>query len=165
MNGLEVAEALRTVKQPAGRMQLISGLNDSLIVDDTYNASPDSVFEGLKALREIPQEKRRRVFALLGSMKELGELSRQGHEDIASAASEISDFIIGVGEEAKVVSDLWFADSEMAGEYVAGKLEPGDLIYVKGSQAARMEKAVKRLMAQPENAGNLLVRQGKEWER
>lgn len=163
MNGLEVAEALRTVKQPAGRMQLIAGLNNSLIVDDTYNASPDSVFEGLKALREIPQDKRRRVWTLLGSMKELGDLSRQGHEEIAKAAAEISDFIIGVGEEAKVVSDLWFADSELAGEYVAGKIEPGDLIYAKGSQAARMEKAVKRLMAEPAKASDLLVRQGKEW--
>jgi len=163
INGLEVAQTLREVKQPAGRMQLISGKNNSLIVDDTYNASPDSVFEGLKALQEVPAEKKKRVWVVLGSMKELGELSKQSHQEVAKAATEIADIVVAVGEEAKDVSKLWFPDSEQAADYLIDKVEAGDLLYIKGSQAARMEKIVKILMTEPEKADTLLVRQGKEW--
>ncbi len=173
MNGLEVAEAIRTVKQPAGRMQLIEGIEHTLIVDDTYNSSPDSVFEGLHALEQIPKEKRKRLWAVLGSMKELGALSKRSHEEVALAAEKISDFVIAVGEEAKMISEtlsnssvhsMWFTNCEEAADYIEAEIMADDLLYIKGSQAARMEKIVKRLMANPQKAHELLVRQEKEWK-
>ncbi len=164
INGLDIANALREVKQPAGRMQLISGKNNSLIIDDSYNSSPDSVFEGLKALQEVPTEKKKRVWIIIGAMKELGDATKQSHLDVAKTAAEISDFVVAVGDEAKGVSKLWFENSEQAADYLADKIEAGDLLYIKGSQAARMEKIVKRLMTNPEEADRLLVRQGKEWQ-
>lgn len=164
MNGLEIAEALRSVRQPAGRLHLLAGVNNCLIIDDTYNSSPDSVFEGLAAISSIPKEKRQRVWAVLGSMKELGQLSEQGHQDIGKAAAEVADFIVAVGEEAKVVSDTWFSSAEEAIAYIKDKVEPGDLLFIKGSQAVRLEKLVKKLMLYPEQASELLVRQGNEWK-
>ncbi len=173
MNGLEVAEAIRTVKQPPGRMQLIEGIEDTLIVDDTYNSSPDSVFEGLDALQQIPKEKRKRLWSVLGSMKELGSLTKRSHEEVALAAEKISDFVIAVGEEAKIITEtlkdssvhsMWFGNCEDASDYIESELMSDDLFYIKGSQAARMEKIVKRLMVNPQKANELLVRQEKEWK-
>ncbi len=174
MNSLEISEALRDFKQPAGRLQLITGLNNTLIIDDTYNSSPDSVFEALKSVQEIPEASRKRVWAVLGSMKELGALSRKGHEDVARAAELAADIIVGVGEEAKIIFETvaenkkkqayWFENSEQAADYIKGKLVENDLIVAKGSQSARMEKIVKRLMAQPQQAPGLLVRQEKQWQ-
>jgi len=163
INAVMMADIFIDRKRPAGRLQLIPGINDSLIIDDTYNSSPDSVFEGLNAIADVPKEKRQRVWTVLGSMKELGDLSTKGHEDVAKAAAKVADFIIAVGEEARVISDTWFATAEEAAMYLKDKIKPGDVLFIKGSQAARMEKVVKVLMAQPERAEELLVRQGKEW--
>jgi len=56
-----------------------------------------------------------------------------------------------------------FSDNREAGKFVQSRIEQGDLIFIKGSQGARMEKIVKELMADPINAENLLVRQGEGW--
>ncbi len=174
MNSLEISEALRDFKQPSGRLQLISGINNTLIIDDTYNSSPDSVFEALNAVQEIPEVSRKRIWAVLGSMKELGTLSRKGHEDVARAAEGTTDIIVAVGEEAKIIFETiaankikqayWFENSDQAADYIKDKLVENDLIVVKGSQSARMEKVVKALMAEPEQAARLLVRQEKQWQ-
>lgn len=174
MNGLEISEALRNFKQPAGRLQLIKGLNNSLIIDDTYNSSPDSVFEAMNAVQEIPAAFRKRIWAVLGSMKELGSLSRKGHEDVARAAEHTADIIVAVGEEARMIFETvaankikqayWFENSDQAADYIKDKLVENDLIVAKGSQSARMEKVVKALMAEPEQAAKLLVRQEKQWQ-
>lgn len=174
MNALEISEALRDFKQPAGRLQLITGLNNTLIIDDTYNSSPDSVFEALNAVQEIPEDLRKRIWAVLGSMKELGALSRKGHEDVARAAEHTADIIVAVGEEARMIFETiaankikqayWFESSDQAADYIKDKLVEHDLILAKGSQSARMEKVVKALMAEPEQAAKLLVRQEKQWQ-
>ncbi len=174
MNALEISESLREFKQPAGRLQLIKGISNSLIIDDTYNSSPDSVFEAIKASEEIPNEYKKRFWVVLGSMKELGSLSKKGHHDVALAAEQIADIIVAVGEEAKTIFETiaekktkqvyWFEDSVQAGEFIKDKINDGDLLLIKGSQFARMEKIVKMLMLIPEKANELLVRQGKGWE-
>ncbi len=171
LNGLEVAEALRHFSQSAGRLRLIAGIKDSLIIDDSYNASPDSVLEGLAAIKEIPLTQRKRTFIVLGNMKELGQASRAGHEKVGKAAE--GDYLVTVGEEAQIISDAsylptskkhHFDSSEDAADFLEKEIQEGDLFFIKGSQAARMEKIVKRLMLKKELAKDLLVRQDWQWE-
>ena len=82
----------------------------------------------------------------------MGEASKH----TAAAAREA-----GLGEH-QVAS---FADSVSAGKFLQEKLEPGDVVLIKGSQSTRMEKIVKEIMAEPLKAQELLVRQGAEWAK
>ncbi|MCX6793008.1 MAG: UDP-N-acetylmuramoyl-tripeptide--D-alanyl-D-alanine ligase [Candidatus Falkowbacteria bacterium] len=173
LNGLEISEALKNVRQPAGRLQLINGKNGTLIIDDTYNSSPDSVLEGLAAIPEIPMELRKRVWAVLGDMKELGALSDKGHEDVGKAVAKKADSLVAVGEQAKIILDsaskaglkdvYHFNNSLEAADFLEHEIKAGDLLFIKGSQSMRMEKVVKRLMKDQARASELLTRQGEEW--
>ena len=58
-----------------------------------------------------------------------------------------------------------FEDSQVAGKFLEGIIDPGDIVYVKGSQSIRMERAVLEVMAEPQRAGELLVRQEEAWEK
>jgi len=60
---------------------------------------------------------------------------------------------------------FYFSHAKEAGEFAVQRINKGDLILVKGSQGARMEKAVLEIMAEPQRADELLVRQGEEWEK
>jgi len=174
LNGLEISDSLKNIKQPAGRLQLINGKNDTLIVDDTYNSSPDSVYAGLAALLEVPLELRQRVWAVLGDMRELGALSQKGHEEVGSAAVKQADCLVTVGQDAQMIftaaqkaglKEVYhFNTSIEAADFLEKEIKAGDLLFVKGSQAVRMEKIVKRLMKDPARASELLVRQGEEWK-
>jgi len=174
LNGLEISESLKNIRQPAGRLQLISGKNETLIIDDTYNSSPDSVLEGLAALPSISMELRKRVWAVLGDMRELGALSQQGHEDVGKAVAKKADHFVTVGEDAKIMfeaaskaglkENYHFNTSVEAADFLEQEIKPGDLLFIKGSQAVRMEKIVKRLMKDQDRASELLVRQGEEWK-
>lgn len=174
LNGLEIANTLKNIRQPAGRLQLINGKKDTLIIDDTYNSSPDSVFEGLAALPELPVDLRKRVWAVLGDMKELGALSDKGHEDVGKAVFNKADYLVAVGEQAKIMlaaaekaglkNVYHFNNSVEAADFLDEEIKAGDLLFVKGSQSMRMEKVVKRLMKDPSRANELLVRQGSEWK-
>jgi len=174
LNGLQISEALREVKQPAGRLNLIAGKNNTLIIDDTYNSSPDSVFEGLNALKDIPAESKKRIWVVLGDMRELGALSKKGHEDVGSAAAEVANIVVAVGQSGKIIYEAakraglkevyLFTSSVEAANFIDTQIQDNDLLFIKGSQAVRMEKIVKRLMKDPDRASELLVRQGEEWK-
>ncbi len=158
-----------------GRLRPIAGIKKSLIIDDSYNAAPAAMVNGLHVLQSIPVQDEGRRIAVLGKMAELGEESEQAHYDIGKTVAEIADTFIAVGEEMKTAkgsamqfgmntdSIEWFATSEEAGRYLDNYIQRGDIIYVKGSQSARMEKVVKDIMADPLKAVDLLVRQEKIW--
>ncbi len=162
---------------PSGRMRLLEGVGDTTIIDDSYNSSPVAVLAALSALRET--EGRHKI-ALLGDMLELGEYSKEEHWKMGRLAGEFVDLLIVVGRNAPIVAEAAktaglpeeririFEDSPKAGEWVRTQIRVGDLILVKGSQGSgvnmiRMERAVKLLMAHPEEAPRLLVRQEPEW--
>jgi UDP-N-acetylmuramoyl-tripeptide--D-alanyl-D-alanine ligase len=161
---------------PPGRMRLLNGLTGTTIIDDSYNASPAAALVALDTLKELPVEGRR--IAALGDMRELGENSRKAHEMIGKRAAEVADLIITVGEESRVLAQAaldaglkqdklrsyGYGESEKAGKDLARLLKPGDVVLVKGSQnMIRMERLVKEIMAEPERAPDLLVRQEPEW--
>lgn len=160
-----VAKAFQHFTAPPGRMRLISGINNSLIIDDSYNASPVAVKEALAALASL--ETKGRKIAVLGGMAELGAFSREEHRRVVELAIRSCEEFIVVGELWRgVVSHppvKYFETSQATAGALLRDIRAGDIVLVKGSQAARMERVVKALMREPERAKELLVRQSKEW--
>ncbi len=171
----EIAAALRTLEPQAGRMRPLPGIKGTLILDDTYNAAPASMASALEVLRFfVPDESARRI-AVLGKMAELGRYSKNEHRLLGMRAAEVADMLVCVGEESwdvrrgaieagmderNVVS---FATSVEAGRWLDFNVRKGDVVLVKGSQSARMERAVKDIMAEPARAKDLLARQYGAW--
>ncbi len=172
INLVESSEALKRFVPPAGRLRMIPGIKQALIIDDTYNAAPDSTIAGLEALSLIASG--RRVIAL-GGMAELGKQTESGHRAVAGKIVENKiDLVFLVGENAKIIRDelsvrkfggrvQWFETADLAGLSIQESLLPQDTILVKGSQSSRMEKIVKEIMADPLRASELLVRQSDKW--
>ena len=173
MNLVEISSALQSYGAPNGRLKLLDGIKGSFILDDTYNASPISTEAALHALATIPAQ---RKIAVFGDMLELGSYSEHAHRDIGKKAAEICDVLITVGERMRFAADealahnfkkneslFSFDTATDAGNALVAVVQDGDLVLVKGSQGMRMEKAVKEIMAYPELASTLLVRQDKNW--
>jgi len=156
-----------------GRMKVLKGREGSIIIDDSYNASPIAVSAAIETLSDI-NVSGRKIF-ILGDMTELGKLTVEAHEKIGTHIAGVADLFIAVGHrmEAAVQSArkagmdeekiVLFSDSREAGEYVRDRLHRGDIVLCKGSQAMRIEKAVEKILAHPERAHELLVRQDKYW--
>ncbi len=173
LSPIKVAEAFRKPFAPPGRMNILPGINGSTLIDDTYNASPLAIEEASRTIQKTKAD--RRKIAVLGDMLELGKYSKEEHERIGKLASEVFTYIFTVGLRAKGFADgalsvgfpeekiKSFSSSEEAGEALKSFVEAGDLVYLKGSQGIRMEKATKMLLEHPEKAGELLVRQEDEW--
>ncbi len=171
----EILSRLDHLKQEPGRMNPIPGIKGSLIIDSTYNAAPASMMSALSILSEFePVESARRI-AVLGHMAELGAQSEQEHRMVGMRAAEVCDRLITVGEMAHHIRHAAieagmpeerteeFADPTEAGRWLDHEIKKGDIVLVKGSQSARMEKVVKDVMAEPLRARELLVRQSKKW--
>ena len=174
MNLLEISEALRRFAAPRGRMNLLDGIKGTFIIDDSYNAGPDSMEAAVNTLGKI--KTRADKYAVLGDMLELGDYTEEGHRRIGRSIWENGiGYLITVGERAKLIAieaekcgldrdNIYsFDNSDEAGRFIQDRIKPGDFILIKGSQGMRMEKAVKEIMAEPLRAGELLVRQDKSW--
>lgn len=171
---LEVAcAALRDSDKPKGRMRMLPGMNGSIIIDDTYNASPKATEHGLKTLGELKTKGRK--IAVVGDMLELGEFTREEHYKIGMIAAKNAHKLYTVGIRSRAIAE-GALDGKMLDENImqcdtsidAGKelvqiLKEGDVVYVKGSQGMRMERAVKMILAETHNPHHYLVRQEKEW--
>jgi len=173
LNLVECAENLSNYSTPKGRMSLIKGLKKSTIIDDTYNSSPVALTSAIETLRDIKTKNRK--IAILGDMMELGRHSSDEHKKAGILVVTACDLLITVGLRSRALAEsaidagldedsvLQFDTSDEAGDYIKDYIKEGDIILVKGSQSTRMEKVVYRLMAEPERAEDLLVRQEEEW--
>lgn len=158
---------------PPGRMNLISGIRKSTIIDDSYNSSPVAAEEALRALSDIPHSGRR--IAVLADMLELGSHSLPEHVRIGALVPASADILVTVGVRARDIAKgareagmdpatvIECDRGADAASQLVSLIQPGDVILVKGSQSMRMERVVKSLMARPERAKELLVRQDAEW--
>jgi UDP-N-acetylmuramoyl-tripeptide--D-alanyl-D-alanine ligase len=175
-NLMEIAGLLRDCRLPAGRMQLLSGVKHSFIIDDSYNSSPESSVAALRVLGKIKLDVGASRYAVFGDMLEIGIYSEKGHKLVGEQVFKSGiDYLISVGERSRDIdrgaqaigmsSDyiFHFDDTEAAGLFIQERLSEGDVLLIKGSQGARMEKIVKEIMAEPNRAAELLVRQGEEW--
>jgi UDP-N-acetylmuramyl pentapeptide synthase len=167
---ITAAEALEVLETPPGRMKLLRGIKDTLIIDDTYNSSPMAVTSALATLKalEVPGKK----IVVLGDMMELGLETVEAHRQAGREVKGVANDLITVGMRAKFIAETaklrkghWhhFDNSIEAGKFIQTMLKTGDVILVKGSQSMRMEWVVEEIMAEPERKAELLVRQSAEW--
>ncbi len=164
---------LADIRPEKGRMNLLTGVHNSTIIDDSYNSNPESAKAALTVLNMFKGRK----IAVLGSMNELGDFTEEGHRQVGELAAETADIVVTVGKTAakylypviqkrmnkKFVQS--FDNSYEAGEYLKELVIDGDVVLFKGSQnGVFTEEAIKYLMERPELASELLVRQGKMWQ-
>lgn len=174
INLVEGIEALRNLAPMPGHMRPILGIKNTLIIDDTYNSSPEPARSAIEVLASLPSKGRH--IAVLGDMLELGTETESAHREIGFRVAEHNiDFLITVGEASKQTAQAAveagldenkiasFSKSSEAGKFLQEKMREGDIVLVKGSQGSRMEKIVKEIMAEPLEASKLLTRQERYW--
>ena len=128
-------------------MHLIRMDGDRLVIDDCYNANPQSMAEGIRMLAASRQKKR---LAVLGDMGELGALTAQAHRDMGTLCRELGIETVAVGEKMKALTETdpeaqWFAGVEEAMPAVRARFTPGTAVLVKASHAMHFENIVKEL--------------------
>jgi UDP-N-acetylmuramoyl-tripeptide--D-alanyl-D-alanine ligase len=151
--GLSLEEcALGLASTPLTKARLqIKEINGIQFIDDSYNANPDSMKAALRTLIELDADGRR--IAVLGEMGELGAESESGHREVGEAAAALNvDELIAVGETGAAIAraaqkaglekSVAVDSAEEAAELLAESALPGDLILIKGSRAARMERVL-----------------------
>lgn len=167
----DIVEGVKQIEPVAGRMQVLKGIRNSTILDDTYNASPLAVKAALDVLYNADTTQR---IAVIGSMNELGEISSRAHEEIGEYCDPTKlDYVVTVGSQAasylahsaskkgcKVVS---FLNPYEAGDWVKENVKDNAVILAKGSQnGVFAEEALKPLLAKKTDASKL-VRQSRYW--
>ncbi|MFI1092305.1 UDP-N-acetylmuramoyl-tripeptide--D-alanyl-D-alanine ligase [Streptomyces sp. NPDC020917] len=152
----DVAEGLSSARQLSrGRMDVIERPDGVTVVNDAFNANPDSMDAALKALAAMSGGRRRTV-AVLGEMAELGGASETYHAELGRrvAAAGVSVLVAVGGAEAALihgqaqahgVTSALVPDREAALDLLCGCLEAGDLVLVKGSHSAGLEETATRL--------------------
>lgn len=176
MNLVEISESLNGVRMMPGRMNVIPGIKETFLIDDTYNSSPKAVKKAIDTLKAIQVSHQSRKIIILGDMLELGAQSDRDHKQVGVHVAKAGfDYFFAVGPLMKKAAKSaqaegmdeshirMFDDASDAGRQLQEMLKPGDMVLVKGSQGIRCEKIVKEVMAEPLKASELLVRQSEKW--
>ena len=135
--------------EQTGRRQKVVDSKGVTVIEDCYNANPDSMKAALAMFREYPCKRR---FALLGDMLELGDISRAAHEEVGRQAVENKvDYLVTYGEQAKRIAVVAAAKGlptlhadtyAQAAEALLNKMQPGDALLVKASRGMALEKVL-----------------------
>ncbi|MBN1666862.1 MAG: UDP-N-acetylmuramoyl-tripeptide--D-alanyl-D-alanine ligase [Anaerolineales bacterium] len=140
---------------PQLRMYAVRTSHGALLLDDTYNASPQSMMAALNLLSEMEGRK----VAVLGDMLELGPYEQRGHEMVGLRAAQIADLLLTVGGRGRMIAAAArrtafptdriyeFEDSLQVVEFLQEHLQNGDIVLVKGSRGMRMDRIVASLEA------------------
>lgn len=174
--GCDLLNAINSLKEyviPPGRLSLIEGINESIIIDDTYNSSPVATDAAIEVLKGVIGG---RKIAILGDMLELGKFTEEEHRLVGEKVSSIADVLITVGLRSKLIREgaksKGFPDKNIYSfdsykdvtKFIVDFIKNGDVILIKGSQGVRLERVVEVIMAHPELKYKLLCRQDKEWK-
>ena len=143
----EIAAGVAVYTTVGSRMHLIRLPGERLVIDDCYNANPQSMAEGLRMLAASPA--RHRV-AVLGDMGELGQLTAQAHRDMGALTRRLGLTAVAVGEKMHALTETdpqaqWFATVEEAMPAIRQLFTPGTAVLVKASHAMHFESIVKEL--------------------
>ncbi|RYX84545.1 UDP-N-acetylmuramoyl-tripeptide--D-alanyl-D-alanine ligase [bacterium] len=153
-----ISLALEGAELPGARMRVVKANDGITIIDDCYNAGPDSMRAALQTLLDFPGSGRR--VAILGDMKELGAYSEPEHQKIGTFAGQFAELLVCVGGESRpllnsavraakeVENDMeihWFDNAESAHKEIASFIQPNDVILVKGSRSVGLEVVVEGL--------------------
>ncbi len=144
------------------RMEVVERADGVTVVNDAYNANPDSMRAALKTLAVMSRAKTRRTWAVLGHMAELGDDARQAHMDLGRFLVRLDPTgLIVVGKEAggiyagAVLEGSWGGesthvdDADQALELLREHVQPGDVVLVKASRSAGLEKLAEALLEKP----------------
>jgi UDP-N-acetylmuramoyl-tripeptide--D-alanyl-D-alanine ligase len=125
----------------------------ALLIDDTYNANPQSVVAALNLLQDLSGRK----VAVLGDMLELGRYEEDGHQLVGARAAEVADELVLIGERSAITRSAalrsgfspqrahWFARKEDAQAYLLETLKAGDVVLIKGSNGLHLDTVVAAL--------------------
>ncbi len=140
----EIKSSLGSITKLPGRLNVIKGKKSTTIIDDTYNANPESIKFALDFLEKYKSKGRK--IAVLGDMLELGKMEIKYHREIGKLAKKKSDILILTGPKFnEVLSDAWFINSEKTAEYLLKNMKKNDIILVKGSNAMKMNMVVQKI--------------------
>jgi UDP-N-acetylmuramoyl-tripeptide--D-alanyl-D-alanine ligase len=165
---------------PKGRASLLRGINNSVIIDSSYNASRASVLAFLDLVEKLKKQTKRPAVFLFGDMRELGKQAKIEHEAVAQKLNGIIDYLYCVGpltkefvmpiysldsQMHKLKEIRWFLNFRVAGEFLKNHLPRNSIVLVKGSQnTIFLEEAIKYILADKKDVSNL-CRQSKFWLR
>lgn len=171
----QILSGLKAYEAPRGRMNVLAGVEGSIIIDDTYNSSPDAVHAALETLRSLTCSGRK--IAILGDMMELGKYSASEHRKAGREVASIANMLITVGQRSRSMAEealsagmsaenvRSYDSSKDVADFIFREVRANDIVLVKGSQSMRMERIVKVLLKDVREASKLLVRQDEEWLR
>lgn len=147
LTGEEIAAGVAAYTTVGSRMHLIRLPGERLVIDDCYNANPQSMAEGLRMLAASPAQHR---VAVLGDMGELGQLTAQAHRDMGTLTRRLGLTAVAVGEKMHALTETdpqaqWFATVEEAMPAIRQLFTPGTAVLVKASHAMHFERIVKEL--------------------
>lgn len=156
----EITHGLQENKAPL-RLVTARAQNGALILDDTYNASPESTLAALDLLGDLPPAKsaatRGRRIAILGDMLELGKYERAGHEKVGIRAAQVADVLVTLGPRAHTIAAAAagaglsraaiheFDEIGPVADWLKQNLTGSDTVLIKGSRAVQMDKIVATL--------------------
>ena len=163
--GMDLADILVGLAEPGVQVRLlvVPGPNGAQLIDDTYNASTPSVMSALGLLDAMNPT---RAIAVLGEMRELGEVSEREHVTVGRRAGEVADLVVTYGEMARTiareaattdgrfdvgppaVTSFGLNQREELIAYLLGELREGDVVLLKGSRGLQMEAIVEALRAE-----------------
>ena len=153
--GMDWAEIIHALRTGQTQLRLVAVRTDSgaLLIDDSYNAAPESTLAALNLLAELPGRK----IAVLGDMLELGPYENEGHEMVGRRAAEVANNLICVGELSAItatsarksgmssVKIKRATDALAAIDILKPMLKEGDVVLVKGSHGLRMDRIISAL--------------------
>jgi len=156
MNLVDIAAALGNIKPLKGRLNLIPGIKKTWLIDDSYNAAPQSTHAALDILDSF---KAKRKIAVLGDILDIGKYALEAHEAIGEKVKGSADLLFTVGDRAKffaegarkkgMTNDRIFEFYEVGPAALAlqDKIGSNDLILVDGSKEIHMTEVVKEIQA------------------
>jgi UDP-N-acetylmuramoyl-tripeptide--D-alanyl-D-alanine ligase len=174
VEGMSWTEIIAGLQQAGGqlRLMIVPGLRDTTLIDDTYNASPESMLAALNLLDDLTHQggkkspRNQRSIAVLGGMYELGAFEEEGHRLVGGRAAQVLDLgpvesvhgkLVTVGSRARWIAEEALSSGMPAADVhitetnadaiavLQGLIQPGDVILVKGSRAAALETVVDAL--------------------
>lgn len=158
--GLSLAEMAADLREPelsGGRLEMVPGINRSLLIDATYNANPEAVCASLEVLALVREK---RAIAVLGEMQELGAQSLAAAREVGKeVVARAVDFLVTVGQGAKPIAEeaaaagmpeaniFKFTTNRETQDFLSSFLRPGDVVLIKGSRGLHLEEISNALRA------------------
>jgi len=163
----DILDTMEELEPGPGRLQVLSGVQGSVLIDGSASCSPSTGLQALGTLADYPAKRR---IAVLGDMAQLGGYAVEGHRHLGRAAASLADLLIVKGERA-----AWIAEAALETgfprentvitytardviRHIKPQLGPGDVVLIKGDIEAQMEQVVEGLLETKVDVGRLVQR-------